>query len=134
MMTYADKLRDPRWQRKRLEILNLHNFSCQDCGDSTSELHIHHVYYARGKDPWDYKTDHLKCLCSKCHDEHESVKNYFAVVFGVSDLKNQKEFIAHLKSFPNLFSDQYESATIRKCCNQAVEFINSCIRKETEGK
>ena len=35
--TYFDKLKDPRWQKRRLEILNLNSWSCQDCGE-TSKL------------------------------------------------------------------------------------------------
>lgn len=67
-MTYYEKLKDPRWQKKRLEVLERANFTCASCYDKDSELHIHHVYYEKGKDPWDYPSSHLWCLCKNCHE------------------------------------------------------------------
>jgi hypothetical protein len=72
--SYAEKLRDPRWQRKRLEILERSEFSCDACGDSESELHIHHLLYQKGKDPWDYNDQHLLALCKDCHEAIELVR------------------------------------------------------------
>lgn len=64
-MTYSDKLKDPRWQRKRLEILNRDDFKCFWCGDKDNTLHVHHEYYEG--DPWDVDNDGLTTLCSECH-------------------------------------------------------------------
>lgn len=66
-MTYAEKLKDPRWQKKRLEILNRDNFTCTECGDDETELHIHHWLYEYGKDPYDYDESVLSTLCKWCH-------------------------------------------------------------------
>jgi hypothetical protein len=71
---YYQKLRDPRWQRKRLEVFNRSNFKCQGCQSSTSELHVHHPFYEKGKEPWEYDTEHLICLCCECHEIQEWVK------------------------------------------------------------
>ena len=30
--TYSDKLKSPKWQKKRLEVLNLRGFKCEKCG------------------------------------------------------------------------------------------------------
>lgn len=68
-MTYREKLLDPRWQRKRLEILNRANFSCELCGDASKTLHVHHGYYERGLEPWDYENETLRCLCDSCHEK-----------------------------------------------------------------
>ncbi len=65
---YIEKLRDPRWQKKRLKILERDEWSCQICGDSTSTLHVHHRRYLRGKDPWDYDDALLTTLCEECHE------------------------------------------------------------------
>ena len=35
-MGYSEKLKDPRWQKKRLEILERDNFRCQYCGDKNA--------------------------------------------------------------------------------------------------
>ncbi len=65
---YARKLLDPRWQRKRLEILNRDNFTCLDCGDKESTLHVHHCSYIYGRDPWDYDEGNFRTLCEGCHE------------------------------------------------------------------
>src|SRR5438093_143379 len=67
-MTYAEKLRDPRWQRKRLEVLNRENFTCELCDANTSTLHVHHGYYDASLEPWDYDLATLHCVCESCHD------------------------------------------------------------------
>jgi hypothetical protein len=64
--TYSEKLKDPRWQKKRLEILQRDLFSCQSCCDDKSTLHVHHRIYFDG-DPWDTPDDFLVTLCESCH-------------------------------------------------------------------
>lgn len=67
---YAKKLLDPRWQRKRLEILSRDDFACFWCGDRESTLHVHHQDYI-GENPWDTPNDFLITLCHDCHSiEH----------------------------------------------------------------
>lgn len=48
--TYLEKLKDPRWQRKRLEALNAAGFGCSVCGDAESPLHVHHRAYFKGRE------------------------------------------------------------------------------------
>ena len=64
-MTYAEKLRDPRWQRKRLEVMQRDGFTCRDCGSTTETLHVHHCWYA--KEPWEISDAYLLTLCEECH-------------------------------------------------------------------
>ena len=66
-MTYAEKLKDPRWQRKRLEIFNRDNFTCVRCNDERENLQVHHKKYFKNKDPWEYEEDQLETLCNTCH-------------------------------------------------------------------
>lgn len=66
-MIYSEKLRSPKWQKKRLEILTRDNFTCQLCGDTETELQIHHKEYISGKDPWEYDNALLITLCKDCH-------------------------------------------------------------------
>ena len=68
---YSDKLKDPRWQRKRLEILERDNWHCQNCFDGESTLHVHHRRYFYGKDPWDYENHLLLTLCENCHEDEK---------------------------------------------------------------
>lgn len=63
--SYSDLLKDPRWQRKRLEVLGANNFSCFFCGDTKTQLHVHHFVY-KGK-PWEADDDDLVAICADCH-------------------------------------------------------------------
>ncbi len=73
-MTYAEKLKDPRWQKKRLKILELDNWTCRSCGCTDKTLNIHHAHYRFRADPWDYPEWDLITLCEGCHELHESLK------------------------------------------------------------
>ena len=66
-MTYAEKLKDPRWQKKRLEVMEAADFKCQMCGNAEKTLHVHHVNYQKGAKPWEYEPHELKCFCEECH-------------------------------------------------------------------
>lgn len=66
-MTYSEKLRDPRWQKKRLKVMEHAKFRCQICGAKDQTLHVHHSYYTRGKEPWQYPDGALICICHECH-------------------------------------------------------------------
>lgn len=71
-MTYAEKLKDPRWQKKRLEVFQRDNWKCCCCGYSGDTLNVHHRVYHKGLDPWKYKESLLVTLCEDCHKfEHE---------------------------------------------------------------
>jgi hypothetical protein len=67
-MTYSEKLKDPRWQRRRLEVLQYYNFFCDQCGDDKTELHVHHRVYIKGREPWDYPIQMLRAVCKPCHE------------------------------------------------------------------
>lgn len=68
-MSYADKLRDARWQRKRLEVLELAGWICQECGaEDHRALDVHHSYYQRGLEPWEHPTTAMRCVCNPCHE------------------------------------------------------------------
>lgn len=62
---YSEKLRDPRWQKKRLEIFNRDKFTCVLCLDKSTTLHVHHEEYFG--DPWEAENGNLKTLCAHCH-------------------------------------------------------------------
>lgn len=66
--TYWEQLKDPRWQRRRLEIMQRDEFTCQNCFDSGSTLHVHHKHYVKGRKPWEYLDRELVTLCDNCHD------------------------------------------------------------------
>lgn len=65
---YQELLKHPNWQKKRLQILERDNFTCQDCCDTEKTLHVHHKIYINGKSPWEYENDLLITLCEDCHE------------------------------------------------------------------
>lgn len=70
--TYYEKLKDPRWQKKRLEVMEFNDFTCELCGDSEQTLNIHHKEYFKGLEPWEYEIGQLSCICETCHESaHE---------------------------------------------------------------
>lgn len=71
MATYWEKLKDPRWQKKRLEVLQRAGFACENCHATDKTLHVHHGYYDRGMEPWEYADETLWCLCEECHEDAE---------------------------------------------------------------
>jgi hypothetical protein len=73
MTTYAEKLRDPRWQQKRLKIMERDGFRCLECGGDKDTLNVHHGCYVPGRDPWDYDDDLLHTLCERCHERTQAV-------------------------------------------------------------
>lgn len=74
--SYSEKLRDPRWQKCRLKVLERDDFTCKKCGDKESTLHVHHKIYPDGLEPWDYEYKLLITLCEDCHQEEEECKQY----------------------------------------------------------
>lgn len=80
-MTYQQKLKDPRWQKKRLEVLQRDNFTCKLCGDNTITLHVHHTVYSGN--PWDVAIENLHTLCEHCHMFVEMHKNQQHEIYGI---------------------------------------------------
>lgn len=75
MITYSEKLKDPRWQKRRLDILNLHEFACEKCGSKDKELHVHHRFYLKGREVWEYDNDVFQVLCIDCHEKEHRKTN-----------------------------------------------------------
>lgn len=94
MANYAEKLKDPRWQRKRLEILNRDDFTCRCCGDNENTLHVHHIVYPKNKFPWEIDNHHLITLCEYCHEMwHHIYDSEYAteLISGAVNLHNEWE-------------------------------------------
>ena len=80
-MTYAEQLRHPNWQKRRLERLDASGWECQNCGEKQVTLHVHHRRYVKGRMAWEYDDIELAVLCEECHEsEHESHRILDAVL------------------------------------------------------
>ena len=69
MSKYSDLLKDPRWQQKRLSILNRDDWKCTFCGSGENQLQVHHIIYLWHRKPWEYPNELLCTACSDCHNE-----------------------------------------------------------------
>jgi len=88
-MSYSDKLKDPRWQRRRLKIMERDNWTCQLCESKDEQLQVHHKEYVKGMDPWEYPDDLLITLCENCH-KHVSGKFFVPTIKDITELSTNE--------------------------------------------
>jgi NAD-dependent SIR2 family protein deacetylase len=112
-MTYLEKLKDPRWQKKRLTILERDEWQCQHCGEKSNTLHVHHTYYKPGANPWDANDKTLITLCADCHKEEPDsfdfqckiliniLKRAGVTSYGMDPVQSHIAEIYNLKVLPN---------------------------------
>jgi 5-methylcytosine-specific restriction endonuclease McrA len=70
---FIEQYKDPRWQKKRLEILQRDSFRCRSCTDDLTMLHIHHWRYDNNVKVWEYDNEDLVTLCETCHNAITSI-------------------------------------------------------------
>lgn len=63
--TYSEKLRSPKWQKRRLEIMSRDKFACKYCKDKETQLNVHHSKYEGA--PWEAEDIYLETVCEHCH-------------------------------------------------------------------
>lgn len=92
MTEYQRQLKDPKWQKKRLEILDRDEWTCQTCENTEATLTVHHKSYkyqdGAFSDVWDYEGEDLITLCEKCHSEEEASLSELqkTLYFGIRNL------------------------------------------------
>ncbi len=69
MSDYSEKFKDPRWQKKRLEMFQDAGWKCERCDSKTETLNLHHKFYKPNTDPWNYENHWFMVLCDECHKE-----------------------------------------------------------------
>jgi hypothetical protein len=67
-MNYSEKLKDPRWQKKRLQIFERDQWMCDFCKSSSDTLVVHHLCYFPHTEPWDHDDNFMVTLCEPCHE------------------------------------------------------------------
>jgi hypothetical protein len=71
---YAEKLKDPRWQKLRLQVFERDGWRCRVCDQKDNTLHAHHTYYDNNTEgPWDYPQETIVTLCDTCHEKEHAV-------------------------------------------------------------
>jgi len=128
-MTYSEKLKDPRWQKKRLEILERDDFSCQNCEGKSKTLNVHHWKY--GKNPWDVENEFMTTVCEDCHKVIGEMKQKldYRVIFLLTTKKIDGPIIKRLQKLtewmevlglyngPNGINSEHVHRLIRQCCD-----------------
>lgn len=74
-LDYKEQLADARWLKKRNEILERDNYTCQKCG-ATSHLNVHHLSYEKSRLAWEYPNEKLITLCEECHENAHDIIIY----------------------------------------------------------
>lgn len=96
-MDYSDELKDPRWQRKRLEVMQADRFTCQVCFRSDKPLNVHHKKNIKGAKAWEYETNELITLCEDCHKKnHHEEKKIVCIGLLLENITDQIRQIAYL--------------------------------------
>lgn len=95
-ISYSEKLKNPLWQKKRLEIFQRDNFRCTNggCFEDEKTLHVHHLDYISGREPWDYPNEYFMTLCEECHEQiTKSRPEYEKKIINQLRLKLRDSFI-----------------------------------------
>lgn len=69
-MTKARSTQRERWNKFRIEVIELDGGVCVRCGRGPNDgavLQVHHKKYINGKLPWDYPYKLCETLCKGCH-------------------------------------------------------------------
>src|SRR5688572_14467690 len=74
---YSEKLQHPLWVQKRTHIVTVDLDTCQHCGEVGGTKNVHHKYYIKGREPWEYPNTALITLCEKCHIEEHMWKEAY---------------------------------------------------------
>lgn len=136
--SYSELLKDPRWQKKRLEIMKRDKFQCQLCKDKETTLNVHHKIYLPEKDPWQVKKEHLVTICEHCHrliTLFNSRSEFKIDFFDVRVLKIKYDniisyFITQESGFGYFelrldYPDYLYCAGFRKSFSEILSFLNS---------
>lgn len=114
-MTYSEKLKDPRWQKKRLEIFNRDSFTCQLCSDDKKPLSVHHKQYSG--EPWEAPNEALLTICELCHSAIHFLNEAFS---GAKDkFYNRFELVRVIK---NEYIDQCALACIAQLIEDRTKY------------
>lgn len=124
MSSYQQKLSDPRWQKKRLEIFNRDNWACTNCGETKLELHAHHELYSG--EPWEVSSDLIKTLCHLCHtNKHKALvpsivelqREYLILIDKVNEFGRKNSWIQAMSVIEKMAQENY-SVTLKSITHQ----------------
>lgn len=95
--------KDPRWQMRRLEVMQRFGFSCAVCLRSDKELHVHHKHYVTGRKPWEYADDELLCVCKDCHEQYTELSREIRASLGALDYGEQMQVLGYIQAMSAVY-------------------------------
>lgn len=120
---YADKLRDPRWQKMRLKVLNRDKWTCQCCKSKEKTLNVHHTLYC-GTNPWETPMENLRTLCEECHkDEKENYKSQIEAL--LAELQEHGFISREIELIMGAISYMFNSSGLFKSPMEFAEYLES---------
>lgn len=119
--SYSELLKDPRWQRKRLEILQRSDFSCETCSETERTLHVHHKTYRTGAMPWEYDDSELESICERCHQRTHDLRNSLKRSIARMDLGDLERVVGYVDAL--LLQSDWDDHTL-------YDFKGSIVRSE----
>jgi len=126
MSEYSELLKDPRWQKKRLQIFERDEWRCVWCEEDEITLHVHHLKYENDKDPWEIDNRWLITVCEDCHDyEYEQRKSEEKALLEVMKLCGMST--SHLNYFVStlfiLSQKEFSGWNIERFCSVLSNLI-----------
>jgi hypothetical protein len=103
--SFYQQYQDPRWQRKKYEIMAQRNWVCEWCGAKDRQLHVHHGYYEKDRAVWDYPNDSLYCLCDPCHRKANANKRDAQRALARIHPKHLSECMRRIDAFKQTLDD-----------------------------
>lgn len=122
-LSYSQKLKDPRWQKKRLDVMQRDNFTCLHCQSTKRTLNVHHRFYIRGLEPWEYEDGLLMTLCEVCHASIEDLKKLVGILACNRSVKDRLWAICHGHT------DTIEKGDHRHATKETPEAAKECFER-----
>lgn len=72
------------------------DFRCSYCGSDTKTLNVHHRFYRKGAEPWDYELEELICLCDECHEFQGALDQAGREAWGLIGRGEQERILGHM--------------------------------------
>ncbi len=133
---YSEKLRDPRWQRMRLQIFERDKWKCRLCSSAENTLNVHHRYYLKGRDPWDYPPEALATLCDFCHEGEHALSSagekILRILREIGFFNYTFDLVSALIQHPKLEVNDISFILINNDNKEFLEELRSLIKKHQQ--
>lgn len=135
-MTYAEKLKDPRWIEFRERFLSNLFYKrrevspdsdddwCEGCGLPANHFHVHHRIYIKGREPWEYSFDCLSALCPDCHKRVHRVEKIARALI----LESEPHVLYELEEFFEEFAKCENRKLAARCAYRGAVRVQEAER------